>query len=159
MEGQRVRPNEPTIQFELADVKRVPVYYDTATHIALCQSTQEAIKFPIALAEVFGVIDDDVSVSLALTPKHLHHMADDEEELLLAITVNKGGEKHISGEDCTFFMNISTLQEERMGRAQGFNAVLAAKEVLKMYRNYHKEQNYGLEDHSNRGGSRNSHQE
>lgn len=97
MEGQRVRPNEPTIQFELADVKRVPVYYDTATHIALCQSTQEAIKFPIALAEVFGVIDDDVSVSLALTPKHLHHMADDEEELLLAITVNKGGEKHISG--------------------------------------------------------------
>jgi hypothetical protein len=156
MNGQPVRP-EPTIQFELADVKRVPVYYDTATHLAFCQSTQEAIKFPTALAEVFGASDEDVSLSLAVTPKHLHHISDDDEELLLQIIVNKGGEKHISGEDCTIFMNISTLREERIGRQQGFNASLAAKEVFKMYKNYHRKQDYGLENNSDSSSGGNSH--
>lgn len=159
MEGQPVRLQEPTIQFELSDVKRIPVFYDSDTHIALCQSTQEGIKFPTALSEVFGATGDDVSVTLALAPKYMHHMADNENELLLQITVNKNGEKHVSGQDCTFFMNISTLQEERMGRAQGFHAVLAAKEVLKMYRYYHREQDYGLENNANRSSSGNSHQE
>jgi hypothetical protein len=156
MNGQPVRP-EPTIQFELADVKRVPVYYDTATHIALCQSTQEAVRFPTALAEVFGAIEEDVSLTLAVTPKYLHHMAEDDEELLLKITVVKNEQKHISGEDFTTFMNISTLREERIGRQLGFNASLAAKDVLKMYKNYHREQEYGLENNPNRGSGGDSH--
>lgn len=121
---------EPTIQFELEDIKRAPVHYNTVTHVALCQSTQEAIKFPVALAEVFG--DEDVAIFLELVPKHLHHLAENEEEMLLKIMVGAYEDE----EKCTVFMNMSTLNEHRVGKQLGFHAVEAAKEVYRTYKRF-----------------------
>lgn len=121
---------EPTIQFELSEVKRIPVVYDTLVHLTLCQSTQEAVKFPVALSEVFG--EEPVSILIELVPKHLHHLADNEEEMLIKVTVDTGGDE----EKCAVFMNMSTLNEQRLGKQQGFHAVEAAKEVYRTYKRF-----------------------
>jgi|ERR1051326_7676184 hypothetical protein len=153
--GQRVV--DPTIRFELEDVKRVPVLYNAESYAALCQATQEAVRFPVALAEIFGRHEEDVIVHLTTTPKHLHHVADDEDEMLLDITVT--GKQHISGDDFHMFINMSTLEEPRVGRSQGFNAVVAAEQVYKHFKYFHRKQTNGTQDNSDNSGSGDSDQE
>jgi hypothetical protein len=153
--GQRVV--DPTIQFELKDVKRVPVMHNAEAYAALCQATQEAVRFPVALSEIFGAHDEDVIIHLSTTPKHLHHVADNEDEMLLDITVT--GKEHISGDNFHMFINMSTLEEPRVGRSQGFNAVVASEQVYKHFKYFHKGQSNGTQDNTDNSGSRDNNQE
>lgn len=147
----------PTIRFELADVKRVPVKHDLDSYYALNQSSQEGVKFPVALAEIFGAADEDVEITMQVWPKAHFHMAEEDEQVL-EIIVDRNKNEHPSGDACRVHFDMGTVGEPRVGVRQGFNALLAAKEVYKIYRNYHKGDPNGAKNNTDNSSSGDSDQ-
>lgn len=117
-----------TKQFETHEVPRILVNMTPSARSLIAASGREGNKFPLALSEVFGVADQHVIIKLDGVKRSDHHVADNEQQRLLHIQIFS--EKDL----CLYqiFIADHALWHEPNG-IRGFDAVLSAKEILKLY--------------------------
>lgn len=121
------------------DVRSVPVNTTSRAWEEIMRSGQQGSVFPQALAEMFSeahlavIIDIDCVKKASLFPG-----ADDEEQLIVTtITPKEPPKTEIAKSAYVAYTNYESLCEVRLPPRRGFHAVDAARDIVRLYRQYY----------------------
>jgi hypothetical protein len=116
-----------TRQFDLHEIKRILVKLTPSARSLIAASGREGNKFPVALSEVFGNADQDVTIVLDGVKRSDHHVAEHDKQRLLHIQI-------FQNDICRYetFIADHALWHEPMQR-RGFDANDSAQQILRLY--------------------------